>query len=661
MRVRSRSITALVAASVLAACGGPSPGEPDASVPPDGGAPTTAPEPPLLSPCPPGWTPLERDGVATCEPTPSGASTTCTGATYRLPGATACVAIDEGCGSDPFPTIVVPDGASVAYVSAGATAGDGTRERPFGSITEALAADRVILVAAGTYEGTLDLPTGVVLAGVCAERVIVRASAGLPAIVSRAGTATIESLTVQGEHVGVQTNGATTLRGVAILGVRAAGIAAIGAGASLDTERTVIRDTRTEGGRLGRGVALELGASARLARVVIEGSHDGGLAATGGTIVLEDVAIRGTLPNDAGRFGSALAAFDGANLTIDRLAIEGASESGLLLDGVVARVRDVVVRDVASEASMENGSGIFVRAADVTIERAWIERASRAGLAVYAASDVHVSDVVVDATRASGVHAVGIGVVDSMVEVDRALVRDVLYAGVLAAGSATVVARDLVVRGVGISGDVGDGVLAGAGASLSLERFLLEGAAVVGAHAYGAGTVLTLASGRVDDVREGERFDFGRGVEIDVGARGELRDVAIARVRETGLVAYGTGTSVTLDRVSVGAIEERACAATTCSGQGGGSGIVAIFGASIVATALEVDGAPLCGVQVAEGGSLDVESGEIRGSAIGACVQVEGYDVARVVDGVAYRDNDVNLDTAGTFVPPPGPSDGVVF
>lgn len=660
MRTTWTSIAAPMAVCILAGCG-PSPSAPDAAVAPDGGPSVAAPEPPRLAPCPPGWTPLGRDGVSACEPTPAGSPPACPGATYRLPGATTCVAIDDGCGDGPFPA--APDGvASVVYVAAGATGGDGTIERPFGSIVEALAPDRAILIGAGTYEGSLDLPAGVLLAGVCAEQVIVRGSAGVPAIQSRSGTATLTSITIEGDHVGVQTNGATTLRGVAVLGVRSAGIAAIGASASIDAERTVIRDTRTDDrGRLGRGVALELGADARLARVVIEGSHDGGLATTGGTITLEDVAIRGTLPNDGGRFGSALAAFDGANVTLDRVAIEGASESGLLLDGVVAVVRDVVVRDVASEASMENGNGIFVRSADVTIERAWIERASRAGIAVYATSDVHIADVVVDATRASGVHAIGIGVVDSTVEIDRAVVRDVLYAGALAAGSATVTARDLAVRGVGISGDVGDGVLAGAGASLSLERFLLEGAAVVGAHAYGAGTRLVLASGRVEDVREGERFDFGRGVEIDVGARGELRDVTISRVRETGLVAYGTGTSVTLDRVSVGTIEERACATTTCPGQGGGSGIVAIFGASIIASEIEIDGAPLCGVQVAERGSLDVESGEIRGSAIGACVQVEGYDVARVVDGVAYRDNEVNLDTAGAFVPPPGPTDAVAF
>lgn len=656
MRARSSSIGALVASCVLAGCGAPA-GAPDAGLAPDGGGTAiAAPAPPRLA-CAPGWTEIDRDGASVCEP--SSSAVECTGATFRLPGATACAAIDDGCGSDPFPT-VAPDGA--VYVSAGAASGDGTRERPFGSITEALAPDRVILVAAGTYEGTLDLPAGTALTGVCAEQVIVRATPGMPALVTRAGTTTLASITVEGDAVGVQTHATTTLRAVAILGVRGAGIAAIGAGASVEVERTVIRGTRTDDrGRLGRGVALELGASAHLARVVIEGSHDGGLAATGGAVVLEDVAIRGTMPNDAGRFGSALAAFDGATVTIDRVAIEGASESGLLLDGVTATVRDVVVRDVASEASMENGNGIFVRGADVTIERAWIERASRAGIAVYATSDVRVTDVVVDATRASGAHAIGIGVVDSTVTIERALVRDVLYAGVLGVGSATVDARDLVVRGVGISGDVGDGVLAGAGASLSVERFLVEGVAVVGAHAFGAGTRLALASGRIEDVREGERFDFGRGVEIDVGARGELRDVAIARVRETGLVAYGDGTTVMLDGVTVGGISERACAPTTCTGEGGGSGVVATFGASIVASALEIDGAPLCGVQVAERGSLDVESGEIRGSAIGACVQIAGYDVARVVDGVAYRDNDVNVDSAGAFVPPPGPSDGVVF
>jgi hypothetical protein len=74
-----------------------------------------------------------------------------------------------------------------------------------------------------------------------------------------------------------------------------------------------------------------------------------------------------------------------------------------------------------------------------------------------------------------------------------------------------------------------------------------------------------------------------------------------------------------------------------------------------------IEGAPLCALQVAEGGSLDVESGEIRENAIGACLQIEGYDVSRVTDGVIYQDNETHIDAIGGPVPPAGPRGEIRF
>ena len=127
---------------------------------------------------------------------------------------------------------------------------------------------------------------------------------------------------------------------------------------------------------------------------------------------------------------------------------------------------------------------------------------------------------------------------------------------------------------------------------------------------------------------------------------------------DTGIVSFGelrSGTLATLDRVRISGLRERSCVSSTCPTEGGGSAVAAVFSGAVVARGLEVIGAPLCGVQVAEGGSLDVESGSIRQSAIGACVQIEGYDLARVVAGVEYRDNERNVESSGVYVPGAGP------
>ena len=107
--------------------------------------------------------------------------------------------------------------------------------------------------------------------------------------------------------------------------------------------------------------------------------------------------------------------------------------------------------------------------------------------------------------------------------------------------------------------------------------------------------------------------------------------------------------------MTVSGIAERACAASSCATEAGGTGVSALAGAAIVGQGLAVTGAPLCGVQVYDRASLDLSGGTIEQSAIGACVQIDGYDLARVVAGVEYRDNERNVESSSVYVPGGGP------
>lgn len=64
-------------------------------------------------------------------------------------------------------------------------------------------------------------------------------------------------------------------------------------------------------------------------------------------------------------------------------------------------------------------------------------------------------------------------------------------------------------------------------------------------------------------------------------------------------------------------------------------------------------GNALSGVQLARGGVADAARGEIAEHPIGANVQTEGFDVARISSGVRFRDNGRNLDTSGLPLPEP--------
>jgi len=99
------------------------------------------------------------------------------------------------------------------------------------------------------------------------------------------------------------------------------------------------------------------------------------------------------------------------------------------------------------------------------------------------------------------------------------------------------------------------------------------------------------------------------------------------------------------------------CEQTTCAGYGAGMGLGAYEGATMNVGSFEVADASVCGVHVAGGSSLDLAEGEVRDCTLGACVQVDGYDVSRLTDGVAYRDNGTNLDS--TTLPTPDPADNL--
>jgi hypothetical protein len=486
------------------------------------------------------------------------------------------------------------------------------------------------------------------------------AGADRPALrVRRGERLALDGLTIHAENVALLVGGEVHLRAVVIEGVATAGIGVIGG--VLEAERVLVRGTRTDpDGRLGRGVSLESGARARLRDVVIEGSHDGGLGLAGSMLEADGLAIRETAPNGAGRFGSGLGLFDTAVASVRRASIEGASEAGVLVDsGSELVLEDAVVRDVLSEAAMANGRGVFVRASTARLSRVVIEHASGAGIYATSSSMLEASDVLSISTQPSDGFAAGLGVIDSRARLDRVSVLDAAWMGLITVGaSSSLEGRDVLVRRVEELRDLGEGIVVGDGASASLERVLVEDTHALGVMCWGAGSRLAIREGHIRRVRETASYMVGRGAEADVGAHLTLTNLWIEDVIDTGIVSFGElmpDTLVTLDGVRVSGVHERSCVSSSCPTEGGGSAVAAVFGGAIVARGLEVIGAPLCGVQVAVQGSLDIESGSITGSAIGACVQTDGYDLARVVAGVEYRDNERNVESSGVYVPSGGP------
>jgi hypothetical protein len=157
----------------------------------------------------------------------------------------------------------------------------------------------------------------------------------------------------------------------------------------------------------------------------------------------------------------------------------------------------------------------------------------------------------------------------------------------------------------------------------------------------------------------------GRGFNISGEAEVELRRAIIERNRDVGVIAFDSGTSVTMNDVVVRETLERECVRDLCEGLGAGVGVSALGGAAIEMTRFTVSDNTLCGVQIAHGGyldgtsevpydvagTLDLHDGRIVDNPIGANVQAEDFDVERLRDNVVWDNHDFDIDTSEIYVP----------
>jgi hypothetical protein len=201
-----------------------------------------------------------------CEPYPE-RELGCDGDEHLLPGAEGCRLVGVAC-PDEWPTST--DEVGALYVQSGATDGDGSRARPFGSLTEALAASvdgDTIEVGPGEYEGAR-VDVDVTIRGACGSQTRL---AGL----TSGALLTLENLTVSGELV-VSETGRLSANGITVRG------------------RTLVDgDATFDGARfVSNDVGITVTGSATVLASTIDAEETGILAQ--GPIEVRGVAVRGT-------------------------------------------------------------------------------------------------------------------------------------------------------------------------------------------------------------------------------------------------------------------------------------------------------------------------------------------------------------------------------
>jgi len=164
-----------------------------------------APALPAFTPCPNGWveTPVTVDDrpLTVCDPWPTGFPE-CGLGERAAPSPSGCVPLGAGCPEGDF-AADVPDGASTVYARPDAPdGGDGSKDRPFATLSDALSAVReggVVALGKGEFRGPVTVDrAGVRVVGACARDTEIEASfTSSPAVTVRADGVVLERLSVR--------------------------------------------------------------------------------------------------------------------------------------------------------------------------------------------------------------------------------------------------------------------------------------------------------------------------------------------------------------------------------------------------------------------------------------------------------------------------------
>jgi hypothetical protein len=200
----------------------------------------------------------------------------------------------------------------------------------------------------------------------------------------------------------------------------------------------------------------------------------------------------------------------------------------------------------------------------------------------------------------------------------------------------------------------GFGFAFGNGGTLALERATITNTLVAGLLVNGAGTTATIDDVVVSSTQSwGPMQQWGRGIDVAGGANAELHRVVVEGNHEVQISVSDAASRLELTDARLASAMARPCSETSCRDEAGGTALGAYYGGALTARRFSVDGAALCGVQVAFDATLDAAEGSVQRALVGACVQVVDYDLARVTGTVTYSDNGTNVQSEGIYVPAP--------
>lgn len=553
---RRTAAAVVLAAALGSGCGDDGSSEPDGSA---GHAP---------SGCAPGEVATEPEG---CQP--AGVPSCAEG--FELDSAQGCRAIlpaqpcDPGqmaivgetecrpvapCGDGPWGDIPVDDQTVFVDGSYDAGDSDGTAQRPWPTIVQALAMvppGGLIAIAEGSYTESVEIVgQHVQLWGRCPERVHWTGASGAPeAIYFRQSQGEVRGVAISGPAIGVFASGSdVTLDRVWIHDTSAwavgaqndagptsltvtdsllegSGVTAVFVGGAVGlVERTVIRDTQPGASANGFAVAvqenpynLERG-SVTIRSSVLERNLGAEILSVGSDVIIQSSLLRDTRPRAPDQsFGRGVSLQEGnssgqpSTATIEGSVIENVRDSAVFAEGSTLSMTASVIRGVhATETSPQDGRGVALGPGGVTqsssegtIQSALIDGPAGVGVVLLGSHAAIVSTIVrdvqprpVDGALGRGIHTQpGFQLEPSSLSLRGSIIERAHEVGVVILSGDADVTDTLITdtRFRSSDGLFGDGILIQQETSdvvVALDHVAVAGNARVGLGSYGARVTL---------------------------------------------------------------------------------------------------------------------------------------------------------------------------
>jgi hypothetical protein len=539
------------------------------------------------------------------------------------------------CPDGPFAE--VPEGSiDVLFVANDSTCIEecGTLEAPFPTVQEALdiAPDHaVVMVASGTYDVGLEIRKPVHIIGACAEKT------------GFTGTVAIEEADAPGyssANVLVANTGGVMLKGmsfqatapglVAVLSPdvtvldckfdKNMGMGVFTAFSHVYLTKSWIAETEPGPTEILYGGGVHAGSEGELSIIesVIEDVHKCGASVTGSNTFLSisNSVIRNIIP-DANGIGSGvqIAGQSKCTLSVTHSVIEHTTGSGILRNGPGScEISETIVRDTYQAPEGDTPAGIYIKApGPVKIDKTTVQDTEGHGIFCYAPGTAMTVDhcTLIDNTMAGDDpenYSVGLVAYEGCeAVVTGTTISGTHSIGLLAHGKKTTMdASGVVVHGAG-SGPASieaSGSTAWGGATMTLNRSVIEQSVRRGVEAVNSGTNVFVVDSVVRRTTAGDQNAFG--INADYKATVSITGSVVEDSATIGLTVFNSSTKMTItDSLVRGPAE-----GSTTSG---GRGAQVLGGGLLELLRTRIEDSRTLGVSVESDGSMaNISSSVIR-------------------------------------------------